>query len=515
MPEFDRTSSTMPLQKSAPQGPTTVDPQMTKHKQMQERRRTLQTISELSVTDTTPSDFRTFFANEQIRLASTAGSPENMRKPSNLNKRQSLPQYCVRPECIQTRSSPPPVPAIHIAAAQRASSGNGSQPSSSPRHEAGWNARRERARLQAEQALSGVPVRREPSNTSLQNTNTATIVSSLPRAKTSQPYLRSNHSQQHLLHNSRSSTGTSSVSGQSARHKEAWDVESSGRASTDSSSFHSSRDSTMRRSRSSSSSQSFTPQGVPPLPAGCAQPTQTYYSALTSHYHNGYPFQLPGPMYAKAPSEMRSSSLPFMRVEHAGTPLLGGQFVAAPGANKHNYGHGHKQRPKSLSARSTSSHRQTTHRTTSRASLPSQRSRHSTQNVASDTSSSQRRSHSQSRSSLKAPKPAHLSSKRSDTTSVTFDQSHRQRALPDRESLTKWKAEREGARAEFGEKMKERVRRANEMEQEKEKELQAVGKGAEKGARVLGIGLEKERVRGKARGCLGGWFGRVMGRRRS
>jgi hypothetical protein len=493
----------MPPQKSTPHGPPTVDPQTTKRKQLQDRRRTLQTISELSATDATPPDFRTFFAKEQLRLASTAAQPNIMQKPSSLNKRRSLPQYCARAECIQTRPPPAAVRTTHIAAAQRVSSGNGSQPNSSSRYEAGWNARRERARLQAEQALSGTPVRRAPSNTSLQDDNTATTVSSLPQAKTSQPYLKSYHSQQHLLHNSHTSTGASPVSAQFGRHKEAWEVESSGRTSTDSSSFHSSRDSTMRRSRSSSSSQSFTLQGVPPLPTGCAQPTQTYYSALTSHYHNGYPFQLPGPMYAKAPSEMRSSSLPFMRAENAGTPLLGGQFDTSPGANRHNHGYGNKQRPKSLSARSASGH----HKTTSRASLSSQRSRHSMQNPSSDTPP-QRRSHSQSRSSLKAPKAAHLPSKRSDGTSVTFDQSHRQRALPDRESLTKWKAEREGARAEFGAKMKERVRRANEMEQEKEKELQAVGKGAEKGARVLGIGLEKEKRWGSGRGCFGGWFGR-------
>jgi hypothetical protein len=46
------------------------------------------------------------------------------------------------------------------------------------------------------------------------------------------------------------------------------------------------------------------------------------------------------------------------------------------------------------------------------------------------------------------------------------------------------------------------------MEQEKEKELQALGLGAEKGARVLGIGLKSEE-----RGCFGGVFGRVWGRK--
>tara|TARA_R110002003_G_scaffold9_17_gene527 strand:+ start:8902 stop:9234 length:333 start_codon:yes stop_codon:yes gene_type:complete len=92
------------------------------------------------------------------------------------------------------------------------------------------------------------------------------------------------------------------------------------------------------------------------------------------------------------------------------------------------------------------------------------------------------------------------------------------RSLPSRESLTKWKSEREEAKAEFDgmqrAKMKERVRRANEMELEKERELQALGKGAEKGARVLGVGLVEKGGSGKerGRGCFGGVFGRVMGR---
>jgi len=50
-------------------------------------------------------------------------------------------------------------------------------------------------------------------------------------------------------------------------------------------------------------------------------------------------------------------------------------------------------------------------------------------------------------------------------------------------------------------RVQERVRRANEMEQEKERELQMVGKGAGKAGRVLGVGLEEEREGG----CFGGW----------
>jgi hypothetical protein len=52
-------------------------------------------------------------------------------------------------------------------------------------------------------------------------------------------------------------------------------------------------------------------------------------------------------------------------------------------------------------------------------------------------------------------------------------------------------------------KIRERVRRANEMEQEKERELQALGKGAEKVKVKEQIGVEQEG------GCFGGMFGRM------
>jgi hypothetical protein len=516
----------MPLQKLPPQGLPGVDPQVAKCRQLQERRRTLQTISELSATGGTQSPFRISTTTGRMPLVDFAGSPGNVRKIPNLNKRQSLPQYCARPECAQTRS-PPTLSSGHTQNVQHTAIGNGIHTTTPPRREAGWNARREQARMQAEQALSGANMQREASNSSLKNGGSYTTAPLLPRTKTSQPYLRSYYSQQHLLHNSRSMTGTPSrseqscSSGRSLRQTDPreCDVESSERASTDSSSFRSSHDSTMRRSRSSSSSQSVTLQDVPPLPSGCARPPQSYYSGLTSHYHNGYPVQLPGPMYARSPSEMRTTSLPYMHVDHVNTPLLGSNFGVAPviimSPHKQHHSHVHKPRSKSLSARSTSSHQQTPKKhtpmssTTSGSSLPSQRSRHSSQDTCLSSLSSSTRGRP---SSLKSPAPAHLPRKRGGTTTVTFDQPPTHRAIPDRESLTKWKTEREEAKAEFDgmqrAKMKERVRRANEMEQEKEKELQAVGKGASKGARVLGMGLKKE----KGRGCFGGWFGRILGK---
>lgn len=72
--------------------------------------------------------------------------------------------------------------------------------------------------------------------------------------------------------------------------------------------------------------------------------------------------------------------------------------------------------------------------------------------------------------------------------------------MPKRESLTQWKKEREEARASLGmdhkARMQERVRRANELEQEREKELVEMGKRGSKG---------------ESRGCFGGLLSALRG----
>ena len=436
------------------------------------------------------------------------------QKTSNPSKRRSLPQYCAKPECVQTRS-PPLVPAINITTAQRKASENRSHVNALPRHEGGWNARRERARLEAEQALSGVNLRPTPSSSTLQRRNSSALpeVSLSPRPKSSQPHLRSYYSQRHSLRNSRSMTSTPSRSEQSSVGSSSRDtalrdrdVDSSERTSTDSSSFRSSRESAIRRSRSSSSSQSFTLQGVPALPSGCAQPTNAYYSALHSHYHNGYPYQLPGPMYVQAPSEIRASSMPFRRLDNVNAIPRNSYTNASP-AMRSNPPHGqynntHRPRPRSLSAQTTSGHQQSLQKQPSQPSIKPDRRRTSTQQnpqPSSLPSTSLPNQRHRSNSSLKVPQKAHLPHR---TQSATLDPP---RAIPNREALTKWKSEREEGKAELDgmqrARVKERVKRANEMEREKERELQKLGKGAEKG-------LEKE----EDKGCFGGLFGRVLGR---
>lgn len=497
----------MPLKKLPHQGPPTPDVQMTKRRQqLQARRRTLQTISELSTTELPQAGFRLSPDEEEYALLS------HDRTLSSTNKRRSLPQYSARPGCVQAS-------VVHIMTAQRLDSCSRSRGLQQPG--AGWNARRERARMQAEQALSGTGMRPQQSYSELRSGSMPSkqLSSSSLHSKSSQPYLRSYYSQQQLLQNSRSPTTSPSQRdhqpspGRPSKHtgpRDYNDAPMPERYSTDSSSHPSSHGSSVRRSRSSSSSQSFTLQDVPPLPTGCAQPTRSYYTAVSSRSNKGYPYQLPGPMYTKGPSETRTSSLPHMHDSHPfGTPLVD-QIPDTPNTLLHHRYKTPQQKPrsKSISSRSTAASEHRKHN--ARASLPSQAARNSipkpptlTFDPAPASRTVAQRSRSRSRN--QAPKPHHSKS----PPSPTHQAQPPPRSPPSRTSLPKWHADAGDAKVDARAKIKERVRRANEMEQLKEKELQAVGLGAEKGARVLGIGLESEE---KRRGCFGGLWGRIWGR---
>jgi hypothetical protein len=75
------------------------------------------------------------------------------------------------------------------------------------------------------------------------------------------------------------------------------------------------------------------------------------------------------------------------------------------------------------------------------------------------------------------------------------------RTVPKRESLTQWKKEREEATSNLDTdhkaRMQERVRRANELEEEKEKELISMGKRA---------------CKSESRSCFGGLFAVIRGK---
>ncbi|KAF2036114.1 hypothetical protein EK21DRAFT_96094 [Setomelanomma holmii] len=228
-------------------------------------------------------------------------------------------------------------------------------------------------------------------------------------------------------------------------------------------------------------------------------------------------------MYIQAPPQMRTSSFPSTRMQCNILPQA--YHTVTPPAE---YSDGHRIRLKSLSSHPPSSQQQQyLDKHVVRSSAASQGSRHTShRSRASSTSKSpvepaptkirpQSRSRSRSRSHSRSRPHLHSTSnpKAPSKAQLRMSALADHKSVPRRESLTKWKSEREEAKAEFDgiqrAKMKERVRRANEMELEKEKELQALGKGAEKSARVLGMGLKDGNKRS---GCFGGLFRRVLGR---
>jgi len=225
---FD-SSPAMPLQKLPPRDPSSHDQHTSKWQQMPHRRRTLQTISELAATDVPPPDLVSLLTAKRREELPNTG-----KKMIASSKRQTLPHHH---------------PSAHSL--------------DSDRYEAGWNARRARARAQNDPSSFA-----DTSNAlarTLQDESSHRQPAKTRRHSQSSLHSHSTHHQQ-LLRNSRSVSAFSPAN----------DTESSGSPSTDSSSCH---DSAVRRSQSGSSSdrswtssQTTRPMPIaspPPLPRCC------------------------------------------------------------------------------------------------------------------------------------------------------------------------------------------------------------------------------------------------------
>lgn len=518
--------SKMLLQKSPPQGAQAPGPHSTKRRQMQERRRTLQTISELSVTDGNSHDFGSLMKSGQIGHVIHARGLPVERKTSNLSKRHSIPQYQLSPQCPNTQLSTLGQ-VMHKSVSRQSVPRQVIQTTDRSHSQEGWNAIREKARVQREQAVVGARVRRQASGNTLtvggqpSLTNTAPL---LPN-ESSRDRNISYTSHQQLLRNSRSIRGLPqtlewrpSVGGSigTPSHHE-HDTESSGRASTDSSSYHSSHDSAVRRSRSGSSNRSFTLEAAPPLPNMFGPSTQRHYLNPASLHGGSARTQFPASPTARPTSTTRSSSLPSICVENVGA-LHPRTKQNLPGSSqtltqKEQHVNIQAARLATLAALTASHHNAAQETRLSHASALNTQSPH-----RSNPTSPQPRRYSSSQagtrsnSTLHAPPPAYLV-QTSRTTQLLWDQnpdkynlapervSFEQRPVPRRESLAQWNAEREEARAgaaavPIRPDIKERVRRANQLEEEREKELLLMGKGA---------GVEGKE-NNKKRGCWGGLF---------
>ncbi|KAH9865157.1 hypothetical protein IAQ61_009104 [Plenodomus lingam] len=284
----------MPLVKLPPQGPSSNDSHASKRWQTQNRRRTLQTISELTVTDGPPPDFVSFLAAK--RGEEIAKMARKANKASN--KRQSLPQpYCTSPTCVQTQTTMT-TPSLRSSTSHHSFRAHGPGTPDSSRYEAGWNARRERARAQQAQDfvnMNDVHITSRPHQSQPSPTTHRLPIRSSQGTPISYTTHHHQHQPQHLLlRNSRSITGFIPPT----------ETDTPTRHSTDSTSFQSTPSNPIRRSRSgSSSSHSFTSsQTTPPLPPISPAPLPPYYTTTPSHP-------------SRPPSYQRSTSLPSIRIE--------------------------------------------------------------------------------------------------------------------------------------------------------------------------------------------------------
>jgi hypothetical protein len=512
----------MPLQKLPPNGPQSVSASISQRPQLQYRRRTLQTISELSTNDGGLPDFVSSIGIENIRRLGHDSTPGVRRSTSKPVKRQSLPQQYSSPGIHA------PLPSISVTPARgqearnsRLSQGRRPMPITTDQVE-GWNAKRERARMRHELALTEARVRQ---SMSVQGTEIA--ASPIRQGASSCPTsIKKAHSTQTLLEKRNSGSERRASLASTSNSASQFDArpEASERASTDSSSYQS-RDSAINRSRSGSSNTSYASQEAPPLPHGSTPEMKGYCAELILQNQNLVSFGESARSKILNPNRSsRTYSLPNNGLGHTSAPHH--RYVTAPDLRQPS-----TQQSRPISAQrarnqalaaltAVNSHMQTTRRDqypSTQHSSPHQ-SRHASLTSHPPNVSAHRKSASPYRNSLRyqaqmeaqrrvtSPLPAHFDHDRSRSSlhrhsDVTRRVSFETRTVPKRESLTQWKKEREEANInmhmDHKARMQERVRRANELEQEREKELVEMG---------------KRPAKAESRSCFGGLFTVLRGK---
>ena len=493
-------------QRSFPQNRQPSNAHTPNRPHFQERRRTLQTISELSVADVVQSHFSTYAKPEPIRRSSCASSAVAEKQAPHLRRQQSLPGYCSNPECHLSLPSP-------------------FSPSNQAAHNTGlgrsWedgNATRGRVRFQEEQqryeheasigSRHGLP-ERQPS-----------------WRQASPPHVTSYASHQRLVPNSRSISGfprttktwanLGSTTGSFGNHH--YEIELLERAGSSLSSHHFLPERAAQRSRYGSFNASVAHHAAPRISNTIAGPQTHNHSNVTSFDNHFTPEHSTGPGGVRSGPIRRSSSLPTICARNVDTmpykykqsmprtfqipdekePVVDVQaarlaaLAALTGADDVAP---HKRRASTPTAMDMSLY------------------------LASCSSQQRQRPSAQSRTrsspSLRGLPSAHgLKSQSSENLIYTQTSQKRGRlpvsasfevlAVPKRTSLTAWQTERKETKWRVDHvrraDMAERVKRANEQEQEREKELMLMGKGT-------GTSVQTE----KETGCFGGVFGGVFG----
>lgn len=293
-------------------------------------------------------------------------------------------------------------------------------------------------------------------------------------------------------------------------------LEASERASTDSSSYQS-RDSFINQTRSGSSNTSFTSQDAPPLPNSATAESMIQNQNLVSFGESARSKNL-NPSRSSRTLSLPSDS--FMHTNASRHRYATVQDLRQPSTQQPHQISAQRARNQALAAlTAVNSHSRANQRaqyqTSPYDSLHQNRhaslTSHPTNSFSYQKTTSPRRNSLHYHAQLEVqrritlPSSAHFKNdikcasphRDSDSRRVSFER----RTVPKRESLTQWKNEREEAKASLHTnhraRMQERVRRANELEDEREKELVAMG---------------KRTTRTPSRGCFGGLFALLGGK---
>lgn len=496
--------------------------------QLQNRRRTLQTISELSTTEGSLPDFVSSIGIEKTRRPTHGNVPGVGRSNSRPVKRQSLPQHHTSPNVLLPR------PTITVTSSHGQETQHAHSTKDRPRPLAveqieGWNAKRERARMRQELAFTEARVRQSSSDQGAE----ITTLAARPNAKSCLQSTKSPVSEQATLKSSDSFSCLServerrASLGSTNNNASKYEArpEDPERASTDSSSYRS-RDSPVNRSRSGSSNTSYTSQDAPPLPNGVSANMRGYCAELINQNQSLVSFGESARSKNINPNRSgRTLSLPTDGSKHESAPHH--RYATAPDlrqlpTQQSRQISAQRARNQALAAlTAVNNHNRASQKTRDPTSVydsPHQ-NRHASLTSHPPSSSAHRKSASPHRNSLRyhaqleaqrritSPSPTYVNNMNHASLHRQSDSSCRvsleQRTVPKRESLTQWKKEREEAKAniyiDHKTRMQERVRRANELEEEREKELVSMGKRA---------------TEAESSSCFGGLFAALRGKRR-
>ena len=491
----------MPLQKPHHQVQSLKLQPQTKPERLQERGRTLHSISELNATDVATPEFRGFAAaiqkpprHRERALGAGRDAGATIKQPSRYRHLSS--SGCSQAEAtVPTSLSHPTI--SHQERYEQSLHGRGRNV-----EEEGWNARRDHSGFHHRGAVTSRERRRQSLQHMPQDGSYPRMVSK-PVRSASRSDLRSYSSHPQLLANGYSMSGLSSSTSSSGtidRRSSVGTISSHSRPwsqSFEASGVYTSAGSFDRAAQGTSSDSVDKQLNTAELPLNpVALPSRLRYRQMTTPAHGNRPRpNSAGPMQLEliAPSAL----LPTQRIAHDDPSGQNQRRSISRSAQQHHQGELRRARSESLAAlTATQPGSCGQQRTSSSCFSPSP----SEGALPEQTHRSSLHRHAQS-GMYHGPPPQYVSpppqARHPNTAMASYRRSPgvAERAIPSYERLSPWKTESEEAKMGFGHThradMKDRVRRANELELEKEQELVHSDKEASNVAQV------------KARGCFG------------